>query len=347
MDITNNSDKHSLIPSSSSSSTTTTATPSSSSTTTVTPSSSSYTSNQHKIKRLKILQEIEDRKFQLNYNRLMKEQNKICKQLDIQRLQFTRRFSETNFNLSFDELPCKLLKNDNIILDFKKFKQQQQPSPQQQQPPPPQQQQHSITNNDHVHSYYDFNSQDNIHDNDYLNQPFWLRLRSLGVPSDEDTLLAALTCKNMNIDNKLETNYNEDDVFESNCKSSIINDQLLTRRISRNIEKQRSSSVTGADELLKNVLTNNNNIKLIKRSLSLEEKKPNWLVTLNQMKRDKLTRINSNKQEEITALFKGNKFYGHNKRSNVLTIKYQPRNDRLIKSHRHTIVGITHEFTPL
>ncbi|CAH8537750.1 unnamed protein product [Schistosoma curassoni] len=328
MDTTNSSDKHSIIPSSSSS--TTTATPSS--------SSSSYTSNQHKIKRLKILQEIEDRKFQLNYNRLMKEQNKICKQLDIQRLQFTRRFSETNFNLSLDELPCKLLKNDNIILDVKKFKQQ----------PPPPQQQRSITINDHVHSNYDLNSQDNIHDNDYLNQPFWLRLRSLGVPSDEDTLLAALTCKNMNIDNQLESNHNEDDVFESNCKSSIINNQL-TRRISRNIEKQRSSSVTGADEILKNVLTNNNNnnIKRIKRSLSLEEKTPNWLVTLNQMKRDKLSRTNSNKQEEITALFKGNKFYGNNKRSNVLTIKYQSRNDRLIKSHRHTIVGITHEFTPL
>lgn len=326
MDTTNSSDKHSIIPSSSSS---TTATPS---------SSSSYTSNQHKIKRLKILQEIEDRKFQLNYNRLMKEQNKICKQLDIQRLQFTRRFSETNFNLSLDELPCKLLKNDNIILDVKKFKQQ----------PPPPQQQRSITINDHVHSNYDLNSQDNIHDNDYLNQPFWLRLRSLGVPSDEDTLLAALTCKNMNIDNQLESNHNEDDVFESNCKSSIINNQL-TRRISRNIEKQRSSSVTGADEILKNVLTNNNNnnIKRIKRSLSLEEKTPNWLVTLNQMKRDKLSRTNSNKQEEITALFKGNKFYGNNKRSNVLTIKYQSRNDRLIKSHRHTIVGITHEFTPL
>ncbi|CAH8533411.1 unnamed protein product [Schistosoma guineensis] len=339
MDTTTNSDKHSIIPSSSSSSTTT-ATPSSS-------SSSSYTSNQHKIKRLKILQEIEDRKFQLNYNRLMKEQNKICKQLDIQRLQFTRRFSETNFNLSLDELPCKLLKNDNIILDVKKFK-QQPPPPQQQQPSP--QQQRSITINDHVHSYYDLNSQDNIHDNDYLNQPFWLRLRSLGVPSDEDTLLAALTCKNMNIDNQLESNHNEDDVFESNCKSSIINNQL-TRRISRNIEKQRSSSVTGADEILKNVLTNNNNnnnnIKRIKRSLSLEEKTPNWLVTLNQMKRDKLSRTNSNKQEEITALFKGNKFYGNNKRSNVLTIKYQSRNDRLIKSHRHTIVGITHEFTPL
>ncbi|CAH8543254.1 hypothetical protein MS3_00005073 [Schistosoma haematobium] len=335
MDTTNSSDKHSIIPSSSSSSTTTTTTP-----------SLSYTSNQHKIKRLKILQEIEDRKFQLNYNRLMKEQNKICKQLDIQRLQFTRRFSETNFNLSFDELPCKLLKNDNIILDVKKFK--QQPPPQQQPPSP--QQQHSITINDHVHSYYDLNSQDNIHDNDHLNQPFWLRLRSLGVPSDEDTLLAALTCKNMNIDNKLESNHNEDDVFESNCKPSIINNQL-TRRISRNIEKQRSSSVTGADEILKNVLTNNNNnnnnIKRIKRSLSLEEKKPNWLVTLNQMKRDKLSRTNSNKQEEITALFKGNKFYGNNKRSNVLTIKYQPCNDRLIKSHRHTIVGITHEFTPL
>ncbi|CAH8526184.1 unnamed protein product [Schistosoma intercalatum] len=343
MDTTNNSDKHSIIPSSSSSTTTTTPSSSSSSTTTTTPSSSSYTSNQHKIKRLKILQEIEDRKFQLNYNRLMKEQNKICKQLDIQRLQFTRRFSETNFNLSFDELPCKLLKNDNIILDVKKFK--QQPPPSQQQLPSPQQQ-HSITINDHVHSYYDLNSQDNIHDNDYLNQPFWLRLRSLGVPSDEDTLLAALTCKNMNIDNKLESNHNEDDVFESNCKSSIINNQL-TRRISRNIEKQRSSSVTGADEILKNVLTNNNNIRRIKRSLSLEEKTPNWLVTLNQMKRDKLSRTNSNKQEEITALFKGNKFYGNNKRSNVLTIKYQSRNDRLIKSHRHTIVGITHEFTPL
>ncbi|CAI2728927.1 unnamed protein product [Schistosoma spindalis] len=332
MDITNHLDKHSIIPSSSTSSSTTT---------------SSYTSNQHKVKRLKILQEIEDRKLQLNYNRLMKEQNKICRQLDIQRLQLTRRFSETNFNLSFDELTCKLLKNDNIILDFKKCKQIKQQSP-----PPPQQQQHSITMNDRVHSsYYNLNSQDNTHNNDYLNQPFWLRLRSLGLPSDEDTLLAALTFKNMNINEKLETNLNEDDVFESIYKPSTINDPL-TGRISRNIQKQRSSSVTGADEILKNVLNNNNNnsnnnnnTKRIKRSLSLEEKKPNWLLTLNQMKREKLSRTNSNIQEEITALFKGNKFYG-NKRSNVITIKYQSRNDRLIKSHRHTIVGITHEFTP-
>ncbi|XP_018650813.1 hypothetical protein Smp_137810 [Schistosoma mansoni] len=235
----------------------------------------SFISNQQKIKRLKLLQELENRKFQLNYNRLIKEQNKIYKQLDIQRLQFTRRLSETNFILDDSS------KLDNI--DSKKIKQP------------------SIQNDDHGNSDHRLHSQDNIHEKDHLNQPFWLRLRSLGVPSDEDILLSALTCKNMNINDKLESDViDEDDVFESNSKSSIIKN-------SKNIQKQRSSSVTGADEFYKNLSKPHNNnhnhpIKRIKRSLSLEEQKPNWLLTLNQLKREKLLRNHSNTQEEITAL---------------------------------------------
>ncbi|CAH8496603.1 unnamed protein product [Schistosoma turkestanicum] len=305
------------------------------------------TSNHQKAKRLKILQELEDRKLQLNHNRLSKEQNKICKQLDFQRSQFTRRFSESNFNLSNEELSPKLSKKiENVTFDSKKLKQLKH--------------QHSLLTDENLKSYCRLYSHDdnNNHDDDIgktsTNQPFWLRLRSLGVPSDEDTLLAALTCKNMNIDEKEAPDVDdaEDDVFESVSKPSIVN-RHSTGRISRNLLKQRSTSLTGADETFENLLNNNNNIsnntnneKRIKRSLSLEDKKPDWLLALNRMKREKLSRLNSNAQEEITALVSGNKFYG-TKRPNVLTVKYQSRKDRLMKSHRHTVVGITHEFAPI
>ncbi|CAH8496594.1 unnamed protein product [Schistosoma turkestanicum] len=291
------------------------------------------TSNHQKAKRLKILQELEDRKLQLNHNRLSKEQNKICKQLDFQRSQFTRRFSESNFNLSNEELSPKLSKKiENVTFDSKKLKQLKH--------------QHSLLTDENLKSYCRLYSHDdnNNHDDDIgktsTNQPFWLRLRSLGVPSDEDTLLAALTCKNMNIDEK---------------EAPDVDDAEDDEEYQEIYLKQRSTSLTGADLTFENLLNNNNNNnissetnneKRIKRSLSLEDKKPDWLLALNRMKREKLSRLNSNAQEEITALVSGNKFYG-TKRPNVLTVKYQSRKDRLMKSHRHTVVGITHEFAPI
>ncbi|KAK4471755.1 hypothetical protein MN116_005154 [Schistosoma mekongi] len=291
---------------------------------------SSYASNQHKVKRLKILQELEDRKLQLNRDRLAKAQIKVCRQLDFQRLQFTRRFSESNFNISLEELSPKSVMittaTENMTVDMRRMKQIRQNS----------------IHTDAGNSNRRLHSQENC-EKDSSDQPFWLRLRSLGVPSDEDTLLAALACKNMNIDDKEKPvdDNDEDDVFESIPTPSNQSRNLTAVPI--NAQKQRSLSVTGADETFENLLSNT---KRIKRSLSLEDKKPDWLLALNQMKREKSLRSDSNNKEEITALVRGNKFYGA-KRPNVLTVKYQPRNDRLIKSHRHTVVGITHEFTPI
>ncbi|CAH8533013.1 unnamed protein product [Heterobilharzia americana] len=176
-------------------------------------------------------------------------------------------------------------------------------------------------------------SHEDIEEN--LDYPFWLRLRSLGVPSDEDTLLAALTCKNMNIDEKSKPDC--DDVFGSTSK--LLNTNQTSTEIQMNPKKQRSSSVTEADETFEHLL----NSRRIKRSISLEDKKPDWLLALYQMKQEKLSHLNSSSKEEIAALVSGNKFY-NSKRSHLLNVKYQPRNYRLIRSHRHTVVGMTNEL---
>ncbi|CAH8848907.1 unnamed protein product [Trichobilharzia szidati] len=288
--------------------------------------SSGYASSQQKARRLKILHELEDRKLQLNHDRLAKAQNKVCRQLDFQRLQFTRRFSETSFNPSLlEELSPKLSTVESTTSDIKRIRQRKQNSfsiegynP----PAPPRRR---------LRSHEDL-------EKDSLDYPFWLRLRSLGVPSDEDTFLAALACKNMNINEKHKLDC--DDVFEP--VPHVTDGSRTSRGNQIDSSTQRSSSVTGVYEASEKLLS----AKALKRSASLENKKPDWLLALCQMKREKLSRLNCNTQEEIAALVSGNKFYD-SKRCHVFNVKYRPRNYRLIKSHRHTVVGMTNEFTQI
>nr|CAH8848814.1 unnamed protein product [Trichobilharzia regenti] len=289
--------------------------------------SSGYTSSHHKAqRRLKLLHELEDRKLQLNHDRLAKAQNKVCRQLDLQRLQFTRRFSESSFNPSLltEELSPKLSTVDSTTSDNKRIRQRKQNSftTEGHNPPPPRRR---------LRSHEDL-EEDSL---DY--PPFWLRLRSLGVPSDEDIFLAALACKSMNINEKHKLDC--DDVFEP--VSHLTDGSRTSRGNQITSSTQRSSSVTGVYEASDNKLLS---AKGLKRSASLENKKPDWLLALCQMKREKLSRLNCNTQEEIAALVSGNKFYD-SKRCHVFNVKYRPRNYRLIKSHRHTVVGMTNEFT--
>lgn len=214
----------------------------------------------YKARRLKILQELEDRKLQINNEKLTKAQNKFCRQLDIQRLQLTRRFSESNFSSALLEDLREPSKTD-------------------------------IRRKYSVHSCHSnlapldhFSSLEHKFVPTDPEQPFWLRIPSLGILPDEDQ-------RTYTINNKL--GIQGDDILNSDSMISANNAARRSASVSEN-RNTDGSEVTQYK-------------RRSKRSSSTEERTPTWLLSLYQLRREKILNLKSEKREELAALVSGNK----------------------------------------